>query len=260
MKISPEFFVDLEDDKKKVRFIVNGKYLCNSNHNNSDILTHCICTDDEGYEYYNVPNIYNYKIIGENIILYSFSQMPMDMITTIRENDGDVINRGMFGTEHVRRYLDREYGESLRQKSLEGWKDAKFGWGLVFSSGGFGGSSLLSNNLEFRVFSHEKVFSCSSKEEAQKLRDYLVDRCKNVLIKDYEDYLIRIKEMGTDDKDDRVESLWKIYTCDARLKDHVLSEMFLLYASPQEYSPEELKEQDRFRGGKCLSICQVVLD
>ena len=92
------------------------------------------------------------------------------------------------------------------------------------------------------------------------MRDYLVDRCKNVLIKDYEDYLIIIKEMGTNDKDDSVEYLWKIYTSDDRLKDHVLSEMFFLYASPQEYSPEELKEQDRFREGKCLSICQVVLD
>lgn len=262
MKITPEIFVD-ERNIKCVRFIVNGTYLFQRTDSKVPIV-HQISKDTNGYEYYNVPNIYNYRTLfegKEGVILYTFRRMPKDMLTTIREGDGDVITRGIFGTEQVARYLDREYGESLRQQTLEGWKDTKFGWGLSISSGGFGGNSLISSKLGVRTFFNaKKVFSCSSKEEAQKMRDYLVDRCKNILIKDYEDFLLKLKELGIKDENDTIDSLWKTYMDDSRLSEHVLTAMFALYASPLEYTPEELKERDRFNDGRCLSICQVVLN
>lgn len=261
MKITPEFFVDDKNDKC-VRFIVNGTYLF-SRTDNKVPLVHRVSKDADGYEYYNVPNIYSYRtLLGEKggTILYKFRKMPKDMLTTIQENDGDVITRGMFGMEHVARYLNREYGESLRQQTLEGWKDAKFGWGLYISSGGFE-DSLVSSKLEISTFFNaKKVFSCSSKEEAQRMRDYLVDRCKNILIRDYENFLLKLKKLGIKDENDTLDSLWKTYMDDSRLSCHVLTAMFALYASPLDYTPEELKYRDRFNDGRCLSICQVVLN
>ena len=34
--------------------------------------------------------------------------------------------------EHVVRFIDREYGEEIRQKTIEGWKDTKFSYGVKF--------------------------------------------------------------------------------------------------------------------------------
>ena len=56
------------------------------------------------------------------------------MIESIRKGYGDVICRGIFGIEYVLYFLDREYGESLRKKTLEGWRGAKFAYGLFCDS------------------------------------------------------------------------------------------------------------------------------
>lgn len=59
-----------------------------------------------------------------------FTGRIKDAVETIRNGDGDVVEVGhMFGsTIEVLYFLDREVGEDLRQKSIKGWQDAKFGW------------------------------------------------------------------------------------------------------------------------------------
>ena len=71
-----------------------------------------------------------------DILKYSFSHKPEDMITSIRRGYGDVIAaRYIFGrTESVLYFLDREYGESLRKQTIEGWQQAKFGYVLYLDS------------------------------------------------------------------------------------------------------------------------------
>lgn len=71
-----------------------------------------------------------------DIFKYSFSHKPEDMITSIRRGYGDVITaRYIFGrTESVLYFLDREYGESLRKQTIEGWQQAKFGYVLYLDS------------------------------------------------------------------------------------------------------------------------------
>lgn len=100
-------------------------------------------TDDEGREYFQVPNWiqndpkmdnFNHCKSIRKYMKYSFSKKPKDMIESIRKGYGDVICRGIFGIEYVLYFLDREYGESLRKKTLEGWRGAKFAYGLFCDS------------------------------------------------------------------------------------------------------------------------------
>lgn len=104
---------------------------------------HVIDVDDEGREYFQVPNWiqndpkmdnFNHCKSIRKYMKYSFSGKPKDMIESIRKGYGDVICRGIFGIEYVLYFLDREYGESLRKKTLEGWRGAKFAYGLFCDS------------------------------------------------------------------------------------------------------------------------------
>lgn len=96
-------------------------------------------TDDEGREYFSVPNWirndpemddFNYCNSAKKYMKHSFSGKPKDMIESVRQGFGDVIFRNSFGTERVLYFLDRDYGESLRKKTIEGWSKAKFAYGL----------------------------------------------------------------------------------------------------------------------------------
>ena len=102
-------------------------------------------TDDEGREYFDIQNWiqsepemdeFNYRDSLRKYMKYSFSGKPADMIESIRRGYGDVISvMRLFGRiESVRYFLDRDYGESLRKKTIEGWKDTKFAYGLYCDS------------------------------------------------------------------------------------------------------------------------------
>lgn len=59
-----------------------------------------------------------------------FTGRIKDAVETIRNGDGDCIqvNKMLVKTVKVIHLLDREIGEKLRKKSIEGWKDSNFGW------------------------------------------------------------------------------------------------------------------------------------
>ena len=109
---------------------------------------HLIETDDEGREYFSVPNWinndpemdeFNYCISIKKYMKYMkycFAGKPKDMIESIRRGYGDVIccYQSFLRIDHVLYFLDRDYGESLRKKTIEGWKGAKFAYGLYCDS------------------------------------------------------------------------------------------------------------------------------
>ena len=103
-----------------------------------------ILVDKKGREYFDVDNWiqsnpelddFNHGHLKE-ILKYSFSRKPEDMITSIKRGYGDVISvKYIFGKiESVLYFLDREYGEFLRKQTIEGWQQAKFGYVLYLDS------------------------------------------------------------------------------------------------------------------------------
>ena len=95
--------------------------------NGSQIGCYSINVDEYGHEYYCLSNPYNKS--------GSFTGRPKDAIECIRNGLGDSVQRSkIFGIamERVVRYLDREYGNKVRAKTLDGWKNAKFAYGVKF--------------------------------------------------------------------------------------------------------------------------------
>ena len=107
-----------------------------------------VLEDDEAREYFEVDNWinsdleiiefnYHSKIAIDRMRL-AFTGRVSDMVESIRRGYGDVIviKNLPFGirVEKVLYFLDREYGENLRQKSLEGWKDTVFKYVLYYNN------------------------------------------------------------------------------------------------------------------------------
>lgn len=105
--------------------------------------------DNDGYEYISIDDWVNldpdmeefnsfqrHGVIADRRKL-TFNSKPKDMIESIRRGFGDVIvqSKHVYAPIfEVRYYLDREYGNKLRLKTIEGWKNAEFAYGLYFNS------------------------------------------------------------------------------------------------------------------------------
>ena len=81
--------------------------------------------DEEGHEYVHVRNPYT----GNRLLGFHFR--PKDALECIKEGKADVM-KGSADRLSAAYFLDREYGESVRNKTLEGWKNAEFTWGVVY--------------------------------------------------------------------------------------------------------------------------------
>lgn len=105
-----------------------------------------ILEDEDGREYFEVDNWidsdpelieFNCHSRMADKMRLTFSCRISDAVESIRRGYGDVIcvKNLPFGirTEKVLYFLDREYGENLRQKSLEGWKDTIFKYSLYYN-------------------------------------------------------------------------------------------------------------------------------
>lgn len=79
-----------------------------------------------------------------------FTDKPKDAIECIRNGFGDGLQQSkLFGftMEHVVRFIDREYGEEIRHKTIEGWENTKFAYGVKFSYlNSFSGGRLVMKN------------------------------------------------------------------------------------------------------------------
>lgn len=103
--------------------------------------------NDETYgKFFTVDNELNPN--GHPLLRRSFTGRIKDAVETIRNGNGDCLKvTSMFGKhESVCYFLDRKVGEELRQKSIEGWKDTKFGYAITAGSKeSFSGYSLLNS-------------------------------------------------------------------------------------------------------------------
>lgn len=88
-----------------------------------------IYEDEEYGKYFEVDNELNNEI--SNILKFSFTGRIKDAVDMIKAGSGDCIkSSNLFGGRHIKvvYFLNREVGEELRKKSLEGWRDTAFGW------------------------------------------------------------------------------------------------------------------------------------
>ena len=123
------------------------------------ILDFCIDIDKNGKEFFHVPNAKNHPEDG--IFNTLFIDRIKDAIETIRDGDGDCIltNSTFNGTDtSVVKFLDEEYGNDLRQKSIEGFKDVKFGYGIKvgYTDSMFPGA-LIRKNSTMQSFGERRV-------------------------------------------------------------------------------------------------------
>lgn len=164
---------------------------------NGERIDCCVIqTDDNGREYYCPSNPHDKFGL--------FTNKPKDAIECIRNGFGDGLQQSkLFGftTEHVVRFIDREYGEEIRCKTLEGWKDAKFAYGVKFSYlNSFSGGRLVmknktlmgwgDNTKDVLSFDSEKDAALFIKEVNEKATQY------------YKEYIsLKKKETGDHDWD-----------------------------------------------------------
>lgn len=119
-------------DHKFVEIFVDGAHL----------MTRDVSTDNDGHEFIYVPNLLRPE--GDIVEKYSFLHRVGDMVTHIRNGWGDVISVShlIVRTEHLYWFLDREYGEDLRKKSIQGWKNTEFAWAVFLRNNIFGDEPL----------------------------------------------------------------------------------------------------------------------
>ena len=136
-----------------------------------------INTDGEGREYFEVDNwIQGNPEMDEfnngslnRYLKYSFTGKPKDMLESIKRGDGDVISViKIFGRiERVLYFLDREYGESIRKQTIEGWKNTKYGYVLYFNG------IALDKNSGMDDFERKNIFF-DNPQQAINLADHIV--------------------------------------------------------------------------------------
>lgn len=137
---------------------------------------------DEQYgKYFEVDNELNTN--RKSFLRFSFSGRIKDAVDTIKSGNGDCIKSiQLFGRhDSVVYFLDRTIGEELRKKSLNGWKDTKFGWAIECGSkNSYSGYSMLNEKMEkISEFDKDRNPMTFNTEEAAKLYlEGLIERAK----------------------------------------------------------------------------------
>lgn len=139
-------------------------------------------THDQYGKFFTVDNELN---TDGNIsfLRHSFTGRIKDAVDTIRNGDGDcIVSYNLFGrVDKVLYFIDREIGEKLRQQSVEGWKDTKFGWAIECGNkNSFGGYSMLNTKSErVSVFDEDKSpITFDTKDDAEKHIQGLIERAR----------------------------------------------------------------------------------
>lgn len=153
--------------------------------------------DEDGKEYYNISN--------PKGKLKLFTDYPKDAIDCILEDLGDVIliiTNSDFDFLFLRviRYIDREYGEQLRQKTLEDWKDAKFGYAIKFGYRYllFDGYLINEKKELHRYSDNSKILIFNNYNKAKKFVDEILTTSKKY-IKDYKVFKNSFKDPKYED-------------------------------------------------------------
>lgn len=165
-----------------------------------------IIQNDEQYgKYFEVDNELNDEY--KSFLRFSFSGRIKDAVDMIRNGNGDCIQSSCFfgRIDKVIYFLDRKVGEELRQKSIDGWKDTKFGWAIECGyKNSFSGYSMLNKkNERISAFDEERTpMTFDSKEAANEYVGYLVDKAR------YYAKRLANKISGIEDKTEREKIIY----------------------------------------------------
>lgn len=185
--------ISTDEGKKFVNFILTEeekRHLFDAKKYIPD-LSRQIQKDENLKEFFNVPNI---RTLEHNSG-YLFSDHIKDALEEVRDGIGDVISTGgafnsIFAARpssvRVRHYLDREYGESLKEKTIEGWKDSEFCYSImIYNRNSFGPGYFVSTDYDFYVpvasNTSDKIMQFDSYQEAVKVADSLESESKRML-------------------------------------------------------------------------------
>lgn len=143
-----------------------------------------IKANDKYGKYFEVDNELNTEC--KTALKFSYSGRIKDAVEMIRNGNGDCISSiKLIGlrTDKVLYFLDRQIGEELRQKSLEGWKDAKFGWAIECGNkNSFSGYLVLNKKNERMISVLDKdsdTMTFGTKETAYEYVEYLIREARN---------------------------------------------------------------------------------
>lgn len=208
-------------------------------------------------EFYTIPNM-RHSVRG-----MGFTNFPKDMIDAIKAGEGDAIfSRDLFGPSYsIARFLNRTFGEELRQKTLDGWKNTKFGWAIMFSISEiddeiFGKDYSVNNAME-----KTELIPFASEEEAESFRQEVIQECRTLAQKHY-NWAKHIRPTLGDADAETIDASWKtameMDKRDASLKDYLIWTAFcaMKLNNDGEVDPEEPEE---FNDGDCFFVCQVIL-
>lgn len=188
--------------------------------NDERITTRMIQVDKDGKEYYYMPNFYHDGKL--------FSNRPKDAIDTIKAGFGDAIlcdTIFAMNTVHVVRFIDREYGEELRQKTLEGWKNTKFAYGInMGSKNSFSNGGIVDIDEDLDIMNEElKPLYFETEQDAQDYIDKMIKMATH-----YSDEYNELKNSSTNiPKDKEYESLYETFVENIGKIHHFTTKSFL---------------------------------
>lgn len=199
---------------------------------------YCTEVDEQGQRYFSIPNTINPNHT-KNCFERLFSGRIRDAYEAIVRGDGDCIgNTQMFGplgfrNENVIKFVDTVYGDTLRTKTLEGWKDTQFGYNVVFGyNNSFSGARPVCNNdTLFSPFCDKsnEIYFFETEDEAQNYMDSVMEKVKPI-----------VEEYNSLVTDEQKEEFFKRQF--PTREDHLTIVAELFYAMAKDSSEEEEKK------------------
>ena len=135
---------------------------------------HTIQVDENGYEFYDVDNPFDeYGLFTDKI---------KDAILCIKNGYADCIVKSNFLNMLIlRKYIDENYGKTLRYKTIEGFKNTKFAYAIKFNRyDSFVNEEYLSNdNNLLLICDKDKIMTFDNIEDAKIYRLNLFATAQN---------------------------------------------------------------------------------
>lgn len=147
-----------------------------------------------------------------------FSKKVKDAYQYIKDGYGDCITKSEFlgiTPREVIRFIDREYGESIRQEFLEDWKGVEFDYGIEFSTIDLPSEGRLickDNNIFTFINKPEDILHFNSNKEAE---EYIkeVEDISLSLVNEYNS----LHNLCTGDRDKDYEEIYKPFFASKKL-------------------------------------------
>ena len=136
-------------------------------------------TDSRYGKYFCVDNELNVKC--KTFERHLFTGRIKDALDTIKNGNGDsiAIKEISDKNKNVVYFLDREVGEELRDKTLYGWKDAKFKYAIMF-----GGKYFMSGyqpvNRELEIGGTSDILYFDTEDEAEDFMTDIINKCYDI--------------------------------------------------------------------------------